>query len=461
MDNGPAVDLAPDGRRSVCHDAVTRRAPYVCLATWPGGHEDPHRKKFQPKIIDFLDSAPSEPSSSEEYKRVWDRSTKRTAELLAESGDDSNFYRRVAFRLSSAVANRFPARRDIAGPMKILLIGGTGFIGRFVAAELARRGHELAIFHRGATKLEGPHLSITGDRRRLAESRDTLRAWGPEVIVDLVLSSGAQARELIEVARGVARHVVALSSMDVYRACGVLHRLEPGPLEPLPLTEASALRTRLQTYPKEQIAALQQIFGWADDDYDKIPVEQALLGAGDVRTTILRLPMVFGPFDLLRRLHPIVKRIDDGRRALVLPEPLSAWRATRGYVENVAAAIALAACSETAAGVYNVGDPDALSELEWARRVGAAAGWEGEIVVLPEEATPPHLRLPGNAAQHWIADSSRLRGELGYVEPVERDEAIRRAIAWERATPVAGLILHAFDYAAEDAALEAAGRPRA
>jgi hypothetical protein len=86
---------------------VTRRAPYVCLATWPGGHENPHRKKYQPKSVDFLDSAPSEPLSADEYKRVWDGSTKRTAELLSESQDDPNFYRRVAFRLSSNVAHRF------------------------------------------------------------------------------------------------------------------------------------------------------------------------------------------------------------------------------------------------------------------------------------------------------------------------------------------------------------------
>lgn len=35
---------------------VTRRAPYVCLATWPGGHENPHWKKFKPEVVDFLDS---------------------------------------------------------------------------------------------------------------------------------------------------------------------------------------------------------------------------------------------------------------------------------------------------------------------------------------------------------------------------------------------------------------------
>ena len=78
--------------------------------------------------------------------------------------------------------------------------------------------------------------------------------------------------------RGRARRVVAVSSMDVYRACGVLHGSEPGGLEPLPLTEDSPVRTVLRTYPPATIRALQSVFGWLDDDYDKIPVERAVRG---------------------------------------------------------------------------------------------------------------------------------------------------------------------------------------
>lgn len=86
---------------------VTRRAPYVCLATWPGGHENVHRKKFEPKVVDFLDSALPEPLTSAQYKDLWANSTKRTGELLSESQDNANYYRRVAFRLSAGVAHRF------------------------------------------------------------------------------------------------------------------------------------------------------------------------------------------------------------------------------------------------------------------------------------------------------------------------------------------------------------------
>jgi hypothetical protein len=76
-------------------------------------------------------------------------------------------------------------------------------------------------------------------------------------------------------------------------------------------------------------------------------------------------------------------------------------------------------------------------------------------VVLPDERAPPPLRHPGNLAQQWIADSTRIRDELGYAEAFDRAAALARTIAWKRETPVLPSP-QAFDYAAEDAAL--AGR---
>src|SRR5262249_59234664 len=112
-----------------------------------------------------------------------------------------------------------------------------------------------AVLHRGNTSVELPAEHILGDRRVLP----LLRPRG-DVVVDLILSSGAQARALMDAFRGVARRVVAASSIDVYRACGVLHGSEEGPLEPVPLTEESPLRTKLQVYPPELVKSLQQVF---------------------------------------------------------------------------------------------------------------------------------------------------------------------------------------------------------
>jgi nucleoside-diphosphate-sugar epimerase len=338
--------------------------------------------------------------------------------------------------------------------VKILVIGGTGFIGPHVVRQLSAMGHAITVFHRGKTKIDLPVEHILGDRRELLTMRPKA-----DVVVDLILSSGSQAKAMMDVFRGSAKRVVAVSSCDVYRACGVLHGSEEGPLQPVPLTEDSELRTKLQTYPPERLEMLRKLVPWVDDSYDKIPVERAMMADADLPGTVLRLPMIYGEGDYLRRFHPVVKRIDDGRGTILYEEGWAAWKAPRGYVENVAYAVALAAVDDRAAGrIYNVAESPAFSELEWARKIAAATGWDGDFATLKRDQMPAHLVSPGNPAQHWEVDSSRIRRELGYREPVSIDEGIRRTVAWERATPFnpGAFNPHAFDYEAEDAALEAA-----
>jgi len=188
-------------------------------------------------------------------------------------------------------------------------------------------------------------------------------------------------------------------------------------------------------------------------DYDKIAVEQAVM-RGRTEGTVVRLPMVYGPGDPLHRFHGVLKRIQDGRPAIILSEDFAAWRGPRGYVENVAHAIAVASGSEARFGrIYHVCDEPSLSELEWQRRIAGETSWCGRWVVLPRQQTPKHLLLPGNASQHLVASSARIRKELEYREPFTMDEALRRTIAWEQANPPNGPTFHRFDYPAEDQAL--------
>src|SRR5579871_1761688 len=311
--------------------------------------------------------------------------------------------------------------------MRILLIGGNGFIGRFVVNTLRQQGHSLALFHRGTDAAPDGVEDIRGNRQKLVESGQELRAFAPDVVVDFVTSSGRQAQELMNVFRGATRRVLMLSSMDVYRAAGILHGTERGPLQEVPLTEDSELRSTLQTYTPEIIQFLRKIFPWVTDDYDKIPAERAIMGDRELAGTVLRLPMIYGPGDRLHRFYPVVKRIADGRSHIIFPESLAAWRSPRGYVENVAAAIALATTDDRAAGrIYNVCEEPPFSEQEWARKIAAAMRWQGEFIILPDDQTPEHLRSPGNWAQHWAGSSARLRRELEYKEPVPLDEGIRR-----------------------------------
>ncbi|HET8887949.1 MAG TPA: NAD-dependent epimerase/dehydratase family protein [Candidatus Angelobacter sp.] len=337
--------------------------------------------------------------------------------------------------------------------MKILLIGGSGFIGQFTAQQLLQSGHHVTVFHRGKTGAPQGTEEILGNRQFLQDHQPEFRQQKFDVVVDFVLSSGRQAQQLMDTFRGIAGRVVGLSSMDVYRAWGVFYNMEPGGLQELPLTEDSQLRTGKITYPPDVLKKVQAIYGWIDAEYDKVPVEQAVLSDPKLSGTILRLPMIYGPGDPVRRFHPILKRIDDGRKQIIFADDVAPLRTPRGYIADVGAAVALAATSPQAAGrIYNVCDAESFSELDWARKIAAATNWTGEFVVLPHDRTPKHLLWPGNTAQHVVASSERIRKELSYGELLPRDETICRTIEWERANPPADLVAQ-FDYAAEDEAL--------
>jgi nucleoside-diphosphate-sugar epimerase len=249
----------------------------------------------------------------------------------------------------------------------------------------------------------------------------------------------------VEVFRGVAERAVVLSSGDVYRAYGVFHGTEAGPVEPVPLTEDSPLREVL--YPYRGLAQSPDDLAYR---YDKIPVERAALSDPALPGTVLRLPMVHGPGDPHHRLHAYLKRMDDGRPVL-LDEGMAGWRCTRGYVEDVAAAIALAATDPRAGGVYNVGEEVAHTEADWVRAIGVAAGWKGEVVVMPRGRMP----VPGNMDLDLVTDTTRIRQELGYREEVPRAEALRRTVEWERGNPPEP---SAFDYTEEDRLRRELGR---
>jgi nucleoside-diphosphate-sugar epimerase len=313
--------------------------------------------------------------------------------------------------------------------MRILLIGGTRFLGPPLVRRLLAMGHEVAVFHRGRTDAGVPEgvEHLLGDRDRLTDHAADLRRWHPQVVIDLIAFHEAHALGLLEVFRSVADRAVVLSSGDVYRAYGVFHGTEPGPVEPVPLAEDAPLRSALFPY-RGMAKATGDLFY----RYDKIPVERAVLAEPSLPATVLRLPMVHGPGDDQHRLYPYLRRMDDGRPAILLDEAMADWRCTRGYVGDVAAAVALAATDPRAAGrVYNVGEAVARMESDWVRAIGAAARWQGEVVAVPRGRLP----VPGNMAQDLVTDTRRIRDELGYHEEVSIDEALPRTVAWERANP--------------------------
>ena len=79
--------------------------------------------------------------------------------------------------------------------MRVLILGGTLFIGRRIALELLARGDDVMVVHRGQTEpaeLSGcAHVHVP--RTALAEVADQLRAWRPDAVIDTRAMTAADA----------------------------------------------------------------------------------------------------------------------------------------------------------------------------------------------------------------------------------------------------------------------------
>jgi nucleoside-diphosphate-sugar epimerase len=338
--------------------------------------------------------------------------------------------------------------------MNVLALGATGFIGPHIVRQLVDRGCTVTIFHRGGTHAEVPRSVryMFGDRDHLSAFKTSFAQLAPDVVLDVIPYTEKHAADLVRVFTGIAHRLVVLSSGDVYRNYGGLWGNEHHEPDPVPLTEDAPVRDHLYLHRSQAGLAFPY-----KDDYEKILVERVALSAPQLPGTVLRLPCVFGPGDRHHRLRPYLKRMEDGRSAILLDDRQAGWLWTRGYVENVAAAIVLALLDERASGrVYNVGQRAAQTEESWVRTIGHAAGWTGNVVPLSSERLPAHLRTSFDWRYHLATDTSRLREELGFREPISEEEALARTLEWERCHPVTHDELEQFDYTAEDAALRGA-----
>ncbi len=335
--------------------------------------------------------------------------------------------------------------------MKILVIGGTGFTGAHVLRRLVEGGHNVAVFHRGQTETEVPSVvqHIYGERKDFTVFQADFKKFAPDSVLDMIPYIEHDALTLMDTFRRLTKRVVAVSNMDVYAAYGKFRRSEPGEPEQMPFDEDAPLRENL--YPYREYAQNSDDLMY---NYDKILVERIVMNTSELSGTILRLPKVYGYGDNQHHTFEYVKRMDDGCSAILLEEGKAKWRWSRGYMENVAAAIVLALTNEQAANrIYNVGEVDALTEAEWVRSIGHAAEWNGQIVAVPKDILPKHLAEDYDYRHNLAADTSRIRKELGYTEPISREEALTQTVAWERNNLPKNIDAEKFDYPAEDSAL--------
>jgi nucleoside-diphosphate-sugar epimerase len=321
--------------------------------------------------------------------------------------------------------------------MRVLVLGGTRFIGRRIVTELMARGDEVLLMHRGETEpaeLAGcRHLH--GPRADFAAVADEVRAFSPDVVIDTLAMSRADADAVLPYLPDA--QLIMLSSMDVYQA--FWHVLDGSEGEPLPLNETSRLRPTRYLYGERR----GDFVG-----YEKLDVEPSYLERG---ATVLRLAMIYGEHDHQRREEFILRRVRAGRTRIPIGAGTFLW--TRCYVGDVAAAVLTTIGHPRAAGeVFNIGEPVVRSIRGWADQILTAAGHQAELVTVPDAVTAEDMWITRSVAQHVVVDGYKAANVLGWHagDPVE---AVTTSVQWHLANPPADA---SDDFTDDDTALAAA-----
>lgn len=206
--------------------------------------------------------------------------------------------------------------------VRVLVLGGTWFLGRRVVERLHARGDSVLMVHRGRSEPDEwlPVRHLHTDRHRLAEHAGAVAEFAPDAVVDSCPLTGADVDAVLPVLPEVP--TVALSSQDVYAAfTGFRTGRE---VAAVPITEDAELRTERYIYRGAGIDVLP-------DDYDKLDVEERWLRRGAV---VLRLPLIYGPHDRQRREESILRRLRAHRKRIPIGVGNLLW--TRGHVDDLA-----------------------------------------------------------------------------------------------------------------------------
>ncbi len=330
--------------------------------------------------------------------------------------------------------------------MNALVIGGTGPTGPFIVNGLLARGFRVEILHTGNHEVpeippEVGHIHVSPHDPAAFAAAIGDRKW------DLCIVTYGRLRTVASVMAGRVGRFISIGGGPGYRGYmnPWLHDPEglPRPLgEDAPMVDDPA----------------QDEKGW------RVVCSEEAVFRCHPQATHFRYPFVYGPYQPAPREWPIVRRVLDGRRHIILPDgglTLDAY----GYAENLAHAVLLAVDQPARASgeIFNAADSHALSLRDVVVHAARALDWEFEIVGMPFELAAPARPLLGRpSATHRLYDLTKLRSQLGYSDVVAPAEAVARTARWLAAHPpppvngysVESVLQDPFDYAAEDLLIE-------
>ena len=250
--------------------------------------------------------------------------------------------------------------------MKVLVIGGTLFIGRALVEELLKAEHEVAVLHRKAKHDFGRRVdNIMADRNDGDAMRETLSTRRFNVVFDNVYDweRGTTAEQVEATARALGDRLtryIFISSVGAY-GDGLNHK-ESDPLAPdyhaIPYVRHKATTERLLFRMHAQTG---------------LPL------------VTFRPPFVYGPGNPFYREQFFWDRLRAGRSIVI---PGDGHRLMQFvYVHDLVAAMVRAMEEPRAVGeAFNIGDSKPITQVELVEKLARAANVEPTLARVPRES---------------------------------------------------------------------------
>ncbi|MGE5636438.1 MAG: NAD-dependent epimerase/dehydratase family protein [Nocardioidaceae bacterium] len=305
--------------------------------------------------------------------------------------------------------------------MRVLVLGGTRFVGRHLAAEALERGHRVTLLNRGvsAPELFPEAEHLRGDRG--AGEIGALAGRRFDAVLDTSGYHPADVEATSRVLRGAVGHYTFVSSISAYT-----QPLRAGADESTPLL-------RVEGPPPAEIA------GERDYGALKALCELALERALPDRLLRVRPGLIVGPFDPSERFTYWPRRIVEGGPVLAAepsqPVQLIDARDLGSWI--------LDCVEDGRTGVLNAVGPERPLTMEGLLAACAeAAGDGGEPVWVGDDFLLEHGVEPWEELPLWVpiayAGLLRVNGSRAYaaglrVRPL--GETIADTLRWDRSRP--------------------------
>ena len=301
--------------------------------------------------------------------------------------------------------------------MRILVIGGTSFLGRHLVAHALASGHRMTLFHRGRTNPD-----LFPEAERIHGDRDGGLAPLAGHTWDAVLDTCGYVPRVVGDSAGLLADAVErylfVSTLSVYP-----DDVEPGATEDAPL---------LDPPPAEVEEITDETYGPL-----KVACERAVASALPDRALIVRPGLIVGPDDPTDRFTYWVRRVAEGGEVLAPAPPEDPVQ----FVDvRDLAAFLLRHLEAGTVGVFNtIAPPIPLEDLLAACRT--ASGSDAAVTWVPgpflrERGVEPWSDLP-----LWLPDDpganrfDPARALAAGLSPRPVAETVLDTLTWDRARP--------------------------